>query len=152
MSRLPVEPLPFRLPLPGRDTLGFDGARSVWYRIHGLLHFDGNTLTFEWSAMRHLEQVSFTGVSVRDDTLPPELVELPATLITEARLTGGWWAPRLRLRARHLDAFDALPAAAPGAIVLRIARRDRALAAAMVEALNPSRAVGPAQSRRELLP
>lgn len=147
-----VEPVPFRLPLPGRDTLGFEGARSVWYRIYGLLHFDGETLTFAWSAIRHLEQVSLAGVSIRDDALPPELVELPAAVISEARLTGGWWAPRLRLRARQLDAFDALPAAAPGAIVLRIARRDRALATAMVEALDSSRLTHPTPSPPDLLP
>jgi hypothetical protein len=117
-----------------------------------LLHFDRRTLTFEWSARRHLEQVSLAGVSVRDDTLPAETVELPAALITEARLTGGWWAPRLRLRARRLDAFDALPAAAPGAIVLRIARRDRALAMAMVEALDSSHLPKPTQPPPTLLP
>jgi hypothetical protein len=142
-----TEPVPFQLALPGRDTLGFDGARSVSYRVHGLLHLEGDTFTFEWSTARHVEHVSLTRVHVDDHATPPELLDVPVTWIADARVTGGWWAPRLVLRARRLDAFDGVPGAEPGSVALRIARRDRAIAAAMVDALTAARALGPAHYR-----
>ncbi|MGH7586555.1 MAG: hypothetical protein ACREMH_09935 [Gemmatimonadales bacterium] len=132
---MPAEPLPFHLPLPGRDTLGLDGARSESYRVHGLLHCDGETLTFEWSGSAHVEHVSLLGIDIDDQVSPPELWDVPVSLIAEVRITGGWGAPRLHLRARRIDAFDGIPGAKPGTISLRFRRRDRALAAALVDAL-----------------
>jgi hypothetical protein len=134
-----TEPVPFHGTLAGRDTLGLDGARSVSYRVHGLLHFDGGVLTFEWSIARHSEQVSLGRVDVEDDVAPPELLCVPLAWIAEARLTGGWWLPRLVLRGRRLDAFDGVPGAQPGAVALRVRRRDRALAAAMAAVLADAR-------------
>jgi hypothetical protein len=147
-----VEPVPFNLSLPGRDTLNLDGARSVWFRVTGLLHFDGETVTLEWSTARHLEQVSLTRVRVREEATPPELLDVPVTWIAEARLTGGWWAPRLTLRGRRLDAFDGVPGAKPGIITLRIARRDRALASALVTALGTARVLGAPRSPPPIRP
>ena len=133
---MPAEPLPFQLPLPGRDTLGLDGARSESYRVHGLLHCDGETLTFEWSTSAHVENVSLLGVDVDDEVSPAELWDVPVAWIAEVRITGGWWAPRLYLRARRIDAFDGIPGAQPGTITLRFRRRDRAIAAAITQALS----------------
>lgn len=147
-----AEPVPFQVALPGRDTLGFEGARSVWYRVHGLVHLHDDTVTFEWTRTRHVEQVSLTGVRVRDDATVPELVDVPVAWIADAQVTGGWWAPRLRLRGRRLDAFDGVPGAGQGTLVLRIARRDRAPAAALVAALAAARALGPARSAPGLPP
>ena len=130
-----VEPVPFHLPLPGRDTLGLDGARSVSYRILGLLHLDGQITTFEWSTTRHSERVSLTGVSVNDDETPLELLDVPVAWIADATLAGGWWRPRLVLRGRRLDAFDGVPGAGLGTVSLRVRRRDRPLAEAMAAAL-----------------
>lgn len=130
-----VEPVPFHLPLPGSDTLGFDGARSVSHRIHGLLHLDGEVMTFEWSATRHSERVALTGVSVHDDATPPELLHVPVAWIAEATLGGGWWRPRLLLRGRRLDAFEGVPGAGLGTVSLRVRRRDRPLAGALAAAL-----------------
>ena len=147
-----AEPVPFGLPLPGRDTLDFEGARSEWHRVQGLLHLEGDSITFEWSTTQHVEHVSLSGVHIDDEATPPELLSVPVAWIGEARVAGGWWAPRLILRARRLDAFDGMPGAVLGTVVLRIARRDRAIAAAMVAALTAARTLGPAQSPPELLP
>lgn len=130
-----AEPLPFHLPLPGRDVVNLDAVRSEWYRMHGLLHCDGETLTFEWSTTTHVENVSLLDVEVDDQVSPAELWDVPVALIGEVRITGGWWAPRLHLRARRIDAFDGIPGAKPGAISLRFRRQDRALAAAMADAI-----------------
>lgn len=145
------EPVPFQVALPRRDTLGLDGARSVRSRVHGLVHFDGNIVTFEWSTSRRVEQISLTGVGVVDDVTVPDLLDVPAAWIADARLTGGWWAPRLRLRGRRLDAFDGVPGAGQGTLVLLIARRDRVIATAMADALTRARLLGPAESGPELL-
>jgi hypothetical protein len=133
-----AESVPFQVALPGHDTLDFDEVRSESYRVHGLLHLDEDILTFEWSTSLRVERVSFAGVEVDDDVTEPEFLEIPVAWIAEARVTGGWWAPRLRLRGRRLDAFDGVPGADLGKLVLRIARRDRALAAAMAAALTPA--------------
>jgi hypothetical protein len=147
-----AEPVPFQLALPGRDTLGFEGARSVSYRVQGLLHFEEDAVTFEWSMTRHVEHVSLTRIRVDDEATPPELLDVPVAWIADARVTGGWWAPRLVLRARRLDAFDGVPGAGLGTIALRISRRDRTIAAAMVDALTAVRMIGPAKSPPELPP
>ena len=130
-----IEPLPFHLPLPGRDTMGFDGLRSVSYRVQGLVHLDGDVVTFEWSTTRHTEHVSLTKINVEDDATAPELLEVPTAWIANAALTGGWWRPQLVLRGRRLDAFDGVPGAGVGSVALRVQRRDRPIARAMVAAL-----------------
>jgi len=136
-----IEPVPFTVPLPGSDTLGLHGARSETWRIQGLLHFDGETLTLEWSTTQHVEQVSLRGVDVDDDASPPELLDVPVGWIAEARILRRWWSTRLLLRGRRLDAFDGVPGAAPGTLTLRIARGDRALAEALIDQFKAARAV-----------
>lgn len=135
-----AQPLPFRLPVPGRDTFDADGIGSVSYRMEGFLHLDGGNLTFEWTGTKQTQLVDFTRITDRVDPLPVEWLDVPAGWITEARLAGGWWAPRLRLRANRLDAFDDIPSARPGAVTLRIRRRDRALARQTVAAIDLARA------------
>ena len=146
------EPVPFTVPLPGRDGFGLDGIRSVSYRVHGLLHFDGETVTFEWRTARHVEHVSLLGVDVDDDTSEPELLDVPWAWIADARLVRAWWLPRLELRARRLDAFDGVPGAGPGTIGLRVARRHRALAAAMAKALLAPRVLLPEATEPRRVP
>jgi hypothetical protein len=58
-------PLPFRLKIPGEDTLDWRGVRSISYRLDGLLHVVGDVITFEWAATRHTQRVSLTGVKDR---------------------------------------------------------------------------------------
>lgn len=147
-----IEPVPFTLPLPGSDTLGLHGARSETWRLQGLLHFDGETVTLEWSTTRHVEQVSLTGVDIDDEASPPELLDVPVGWIAEARLVRQWFTTRLVLRGRRLDAFDGVPGAAPGTLTLRIARRDRALAEAMIEHLKAARALAAGVSPPQLPP
>jgi hypothetical protein len=130
-----VEPVPFRIPLPGKDTLDLDGARSVTARVEGLLHLDTDVLSIEWRRLEHVEEVTLGSVSIDDDATLPEWIDIPLTWLADARLSGGWWAPRLRLRMRRLDAFDALPGAKQGEVTVRIARGDRALAAAFADAI-----------------
>jgi hypothetical protein len=115
--------------------MGLDGIRSVSYQLHGLLHLEADVATFEWSTVRHSERVSLTSVKVEDDASEPELIEIPAAWIADATLQGRWWRPRLVLRGRRLDAFDGVPGAGPGTVTLRVRRRDRALAGAMVAAI-----------------
>ncbi len=135
-----AEPLPFRLSVPGRDTIDADGARSVSYRLEGFLHIVDSILTVEWTGTESTQQVSFTSVTDHVDPLPVEWLEIPVDWITEVRLRGGWWRPRLELRARRLDAFEGIPSARAGSITLRIRRRDRELAGQIAVAIDCARA------------
>jgi hypothetical protein len=133
-------PLPFRLKVPGEDTLDSRGARSISYRLYGLLHVAEDMLAFEWGATRRIQRVSLTGVKDEVDESPVGTFEVPLRWITRARVRGGWWAPRLQLWARQIDAFDGIPGALPGTLTLRIRRQDRGLAHAIAEAIAPARA------------
>lgn len=128
-------PLPFQLKIPGEDTLDSRGARSVSYRLEGLLHLESETLRFEWAATRHTEMVSIFGVKDYVDESPVGSIHVPRRLITRALVRGGWWAPRVQFWAQRIDAFDGIPGARPGTITLRVRRRDRVLAHAVVEAI-----------------
>ncbi len=135
----PRAPLPFLLPVPRYDTLDHRGARSITYRVDGLLQLEEDRLALEWVETERIQQVSLTGVRTNRESLPREVLEVPLTWIAEARLVGGWWMPRLELRAHRLDAFDGLLSGCAGVLRLRIPRRYRRQAAAMVAAINLAR-------------
>ena len=140
MNSFPPEPLPFRLGMAGEDTVDSRGARSVSYKVDGMLHLEGDSLTLEWAVDKTTENVGLGGISTDVEKFDYEEITLHLTWLTEARLTGGFMSPRrLRLRARRLDAFDEVPGARPGRIALRIRRRDRHIAAAMVAAIREAR-------------
>ncbi len=132
----PIEPLPFSIAVPGRDKLGLDGARSISWKITGLLHHEVTQLAFEWEGTRSTQGLSLSGAVDRVDLLPAEVLEVPIELVAEAWLAGGWWWPRFILRGRRLDVFDGLPGALAGRAVLRIERRHRDLAHAIAAEIN----------------
>lgn len=134
-----LEPLPFRLRVPGIDKIDHKGIRSISYRVEGLLHLEGDTLLFEWAGTRKTEWVALGSVTDELDRSPVARLEVPVTAIAGVRLLGGVWLTRLELRARGLDVFHGIPGARPGAIRLRIRRRDRKLAALLAAAIDHAR-------------
>jgi hypothetical protein len=138
-----MNPLPFRLRVPGQDVIDSEGVWSISYRGEGLLHLEGGTLTLEWTATRTTERVSVKGIGTDVERSPIGTLEVPADLIISVRLRGGWWWPRLELRARRLDAFDDFPGSRPGVVTLKIRRRDREQAGVFVAAIDHARAVTP---------
>lgn len=126
-----MEPLPFRLSPSGRDTMGLEGIESVSFRVDGLLHLTADGLRFEWDETRTSERFSLerTGTDVEHYALEP--LDLPFDRIAGAWVIGGWWWPRLELRARALEDWEGVPGARGVTLVLRLARRDRALAEAI---------------------
>lgn len=136
---MPIDPLPFRLNLPGRDTVDLTGLTSIGYKVKGLLQVDGDTITMEWAAARTTQAVSLLDVVDDVDYSPIASVALRASWIAQARVTGGWWAPRLRLRARQLDVFRLIPGARGDSLALRIHRRDRTHARAVAAAIASAR-------------
>ena len=136
-----IEPVPFRLSVPGSEILDLRGARSVSYKVEGLLNLDHDMVIVEWTGSESTEQFTFSRVGTDVKLLPFETLEVPVEWIAEARLRRNLFSsPRLELRARRLDAFDVVPSARPGLISLKIRRRDRALAAQMVDAIYQARA------------
>ena len=134
------DPLPFRLKVPGEDTLDRRGWTSTSYRLRGLLHLVGEKLTFEWAATRHIKRDSWTSFPAKEevDKSPVGTAEILRSWILRARVRGGWWAPRLQLWAHQIDDFDGIPGARPGTLTLRIHRQDRAHAHAIAEAITPA--------------
>ena len=126
-----LDPLPFRLNPTGRDTLAFEGIESVSYCLDGFLRLADQGVTLEWAGTRTSEQVSLDRIGTRVVELPLEWVELPFQRLAAAWVIGGWWWPRLELRARSVEDFDEVPTARGITLRLRIHRRDRELARAV---------------------
>ncbi|MFN0178223.1 MAG: hypothetical protein ACKVZ0_05450 [Gemmatimonadales bacterium] len=133
-----MDPLPFRLMAPGQDVFEGLGVRSVSVKVEGLAHWSEGILTLEWSETQHIDEVSVT--SVRSDVVvaPPLAIDIPVDVLAKATVVGGWWRPRLELRARYLDAFAHVPGAKPGRLELRIKLRDRGLAKELAADLEQS--------------
>ena len=120
--------LPFRLGSPGKDTIDIEGIKSVSYRADGLLHLTDDGIDLEWTETRTVDEVSLDGIGTRVSESAPEYLDLPMERIAGAWVIGGWWWPRLELRARGLDDFAEVPGSRGVTLRLRIHRRDRALA------------------------
>jgi hypothetical protein len=131
-----IPPVPFRLAVPSHDRVGFSGALTTEWKLQGLLHHDGEVLTIEWTGTQKTEGIAPTGVVQKVEHLPPEAIDVPLEWITGAALTGGWWWPRLVLRASRLDAFDGVPGAGAGVLALKLRRADLELARGMADAIN----------------
>lgn len=126
-----LTPLPFRLSVSGRDTMGFEGIESVSYRVHGLLRLTDHGVNLEWAGTRSTEQVTLDKIGTDVKELPPEWLELPFGRIAGSWVIGGWWWPQLELRARAFEDFEGVPGARGVTLRLRIQRRDRILARAV---------------------
>ena len=134
-----LNPLPFRISVPGYDSIGAQGVVSISIKLEGLLHVDDDTLSLEWSATRKIESLSLSGIRDEVDHSPRGSCDIPVSLILEARVRAGWWAPRLELRATKLDAFEGIPSAQSGTVKLRIRRGDREHARAVCAAIESAR-------------
>lgn len=135
-----IEPLPFRLRVPGEDTVDHRGARSISWRIEGLLHLEGAMLILEWSGVRKEDRAGAGGIKSVQEELPHEVQNVPVEWISEVTMGGIWVLPSLILRARRLDAFEGVPSARPGYLRLRLRRRDVDCARAMLRAIRDARA------------
>ena len=65
-----IDPLPFRIRVPGVEAIDLKGIRDISYKIEGLLHLHGDTLEFEWTATETIEQVSFTKIGTDREESP----------------------------------------------------------------------------------
>jgi len=130
-----LDPLPFRLKRPGWDSMGFSGIESVSHRAGGILRLTEQGVTLEWAEVQTVQQVSLERVGTDVNELAPDWLELPSERIAGAWLVGGWWAPRLDLRAREIEDFEGMPGVRGVTLSLRIHRRDRPLASAIAQAI-----------------
>ncbi len=115
--------------------MGFRGIESVSHRADGILRVTEQGLTLEWAEVQTVQQVSLDRVGTEVNELPPDWLELPSECIAGAWVVGGWWSPRLDLRAREREAFDGVPGVRGVTLSLRIHRRHRPLASAIAQAI-----------------
>ena len=125
------------------DFLTLNRRQSVSYKLTGRLHFEQNQVTFEFAGTRTVEKVSLTKIGTDVSHSPIGTLEVPISWISDVRLTGGWWWPRLIFRSRRLDAFQGIPGSPPGIVAIKIARRDRDHARLLVEAINAASDAAP---------
>lgn len=133
-----MEPLPFTLPVPGRDTLTLRAIGSTSYRFRGLLHLRPEAVELEWTGIARVDEVGWTGVRSERLALPLESVVLPLAALRTIRLAGGWLRPCLELTGTTLSILRSVPGEEAGRVRLRIARRDRPLARRLLVALGKS--------------
>jgi hypothetical protein len=115
--------------------MGFSGIESVSHRADGILRLTEQGVTLEWAEVQTVQQVSLERVGTDVNELPPDWLELPSERIAGAWLVGGWWSPRLDLRARGMEDFEGVPGVRGVTLGLRIHRRDRPLASAIARAI-----------------
>lgn len=106
---------------------------SVSYHADGLLQVSDEGIVLEWRETRTVDQVSLEKIGTDVDQVAEDYIEVPMSRLAGAWLIGGWWWPRLELRARGFEDFQDVPGARGVTLTLRIQRRDRALARAMAD-------------------
>jgi hypothetical protein len=111
--------------------------------LEGRAHLANDVLTLDWAGTRTTEQVSVKRIGTDVSHSPIGTTEVPVSWISDTRVRGGWWWPQVVLRARRLDAFNDVPGANPGIIVVKIRRADRDHAQAFIDAINSASAMAP---------
>jgi hypothetical protein len=128
-------PVPFRLKIPERGTVAVDGIESVSYQLEGLIHLADDIVTVEWTGTEATDRLSWSKIGTDVEYLPAEYVDIPVDWVSDVRVHGGWWRPRLELRTRRADALAGVPSSRGGAVDLCLRRRDRELARVMAAAI-----------------
>lgn len=147
--------LPFRLEADDDSEVSPWYFRAVSYELHGLARLEEGRLVLQWSGTSEVTEIKGTATRVREEPLPVRRVVLPVTQIASVALEGGWWRPRVVLRVADLGVLSDIPGAARGALALRIARSDRALARDLItgiEILAADAALAAAESPPPLPP
>jgi hypothetical protein len=130
VSLLP--PLPFTLPVPGRDKVDLTGAYSTAFKFHGFVYLEEDGLRLEWSGVAQVDEVGLLSVEEREVPLPEEELFVPFEGLREVRMRGfGPWRS-LELVEARLGVLRMVPGELRGRLRLRIARRDRPRAEALV--------------------
>ncbi len=127
--------LPFRLKAGDDTQVASWYTRSVSYTLHGILRLDEHAVVVQWSGTADVVEVKGTATRVTEEAVPVRTLTVPITRIAGATIKGGWWRPRVVLRAKDLEALAPVPGARAGAVTLWIARRDRELAAELITGL-----------------
>lgn len=134
-----MEPIPFKLSVPGEDGFNFKAITSRQYKFRGFLRLDRDRLVIEWRGTAHVDIVAWTGIKSEVLPLPTESLTLSVDEIRVVTLGGGWIRPYLELGGYDLDALDIVPGEDQGRVRFLIARIDRRAAARLVEAISRAR-------------
>jgi hypothetical protein len=100
-------------------------------RLQGLVRLEGTALVVEWSGAVEWTQVRGPEVVAKSETVAATRREIPVDRLVDV-LVRGWWRPRLEVRTADLAALEGVPTAEHGRLTLRIPRRERQAAQALV--------------------
>ena len=120
--------IPFFIRQPGTSESDLLSARSSRSEIRGLARFDDRALVLEWSEQVQVSESGPTRARTYVEEAGQGTCTIPLGSLQAAELHGGWWRPRLEIMTTTMVDVAAMPGASAGRVVLRIARRDRALA------------------------
>lgn len=115
--------LPAGLDLPLAPESDAAAAQGV-YDLRGLLRAEGDDLLLDVRAVGTRGEGEVT------------THRIPLALVSSVDFVRGWLGTRLEIRPRMLAAFDGVPGVTDDVLVLRVARRDRALASQWATALS----------------
>ena len=124
--------VPFALKLPDESSVTRGQVLSKSFQVKGVARLEGDRLTLEWSGSIEITEVSGANVRTLRESVPAQRLVLPMARIASIELHGRWWRPFIELRATGIRPLDLVPTAAAGRVVLRLARRDRQVAAELV--------------------
>lgn len=130
-----ITPLPFRIRLPGEDSVHFTEVRDVTRRADGMLHLLSDALLLEWAVTESIDEVGLGTVKSATETYATEELEVPLEWLASAELIGGILRPRVLLRGRGLGVFEEVPGSKADRLELHYKRADRLVAVDMATAI-----------------
>ncbi len=116
------------------DCIPFSSdAFGGWGETHGLLRFEGGTLSLQFETRDALFGVMRSA---------PKTVEIPFDKLAGIRFSHGWfWMfPHIEIRVSDIQAFADLPIVDKGTLTLGVAWRDRRNARELAQMLDSLRA------------
>jgi hypothetical protein len=96
-------------------------------QAHGLIHDDGDAVRIEFQIVDKILK------SIKSKV---DKVRLPLDQLESVSLEKSWLGTKIIVQAKRLELVEKIPGATGGRIELKIARKDRSLAAKFVEELH----------------
>jgi hypothetical protein len=129
---MPILAVPFSLALPKETMLDRGRVQSKAFQVRGVTRLEGDRLTLEWSGSIEITEIQNGSVRNLRQSVPAQRLVLPASRIAQIELRSRWWKPTIELRTIGIGPLDLVPTASAGRVLLRITRRDWAIAKELV--------------------
>jgi hypothetical protein len=129
---MPILAVPFSLAVAKETQVDRGRVQSKAFQVRGVARLEDDRLTLEWSGSVEITEIQ--GGSVRNlrHSVPAQRLVLPAVRLAHIELRSRWWKPYIELRTTGIGPLELVPTASGGRVLLRITRRDWAMAKELV--------------------